>query len=87
MVEVSVKYKEPVARPLESLTLILDEKEAKTLVAILKRIGGCPDNSPRKHAANIFQAIMRETRGAGSLDCSVESACLPRGESICFGDY
>jgi hypothetical protein len=86
MAEVSVKYKEPVARPLESLTLILDEKEAKTLVAILKRIGGCPDKSPRKHAANIFLAIMRET-GAGGIDCGVETACLPRGESICFGDY
>lgn len=88
MVEVRVKYKE-LSRPLESLTLTLDEKELKTLVAILSRIGGCPDKSPRKHAANILDAIMRETRGSGALDCGAESACVDkiRGHSIIFGDY
>jgi hypothetical protein len=90
MVEVSVTYKEPVVRPIESLTLTLNEQEAKTLVAILSRIGGCPDNSPRKHAANILEAIMRETRGAGGLDCGAESACVNNNDhsgSIYFGNY
>jgi hypothetical protein len=89
MVQVSVTYKEPVVRPIESLTLTLNEQEAKTLVAILSRIGGCPDNSPRKHAANILEAIMRETRGAGGLDCGAERLCVDNqnGGSIYFGDY
>jgi len=89
MVAVSVTYKEPVVRPIETLTLTLDEKELKTLVAILNRIGGCPDNSPRKHAANILEAIMRETRGSGGLDCGAESACIDkqRSGSIYFEDY
>ena len=87
MVEVSVKYKE--VRPLESATLTLDEKELKTLVAILSCIGGCPDKSPRKHAANILEAIMRETGGKGGLDCGAESACVDKqhGGSIYFGEY
>ena len=89
MVQVIVTYKEPVVRPIESLTLTINEQEVKTLVAILNSIGGCPDNSPRKHAANILEAIMRETRGTGGLDCGVESACInnDRGASIYFGDY
>ncbi len=88
MVEVSVTYKE-IPRPLESLTLTLDEKELKTLVAILNRIGGCPDKSPRKHAGNILDAIMRGTREAGGLDCGAESACVDEqhGGSIYFRDY
>lgn len=88
MVEVSVKYKE-LPRPLESLTLTLDEKELKTLVAILNCIGGCPDNSPRKHAANILDAIMRGTGEAGGLDCGAESACIDKqhGGSIYFVGY
>jgi hypothetical protein len=89
MVQVIVTYKEPVVRPIESLTLTLNEQEAKTLVAILSRIGGCPDNSPRKHAANILEAIMCATRGTGGLDCGAESACINNDHSgsIYFGDY
>jgi hypothetical protein len=57
MANATVKYKE-VIRPIESVTLTLNQDELLVLTAILNRIGGCPDKSPRKHAASILNAIV-----------------------------
>jgi hypothetical protein len=56
MAKATVKYKEPV-RPIESVTLTLNQDELVVLTAILNRIGGSPDKSPRKHAGSILNAI------------------------------
>jgi len=56
MAKASVKFKQ-VVNPIESMTITINQQEVETLIAILRRIGGCPDNSPRKHAANILEAI------------------------------
>ena len=57
MAKAIVKYKEAI-RPVESVTLTLDHDELLVLTTILYRIGGCPDKSPRKHAASILNAIV-----------------------------
>jgi hypothetical protein len=57
MAQATVKYKEEV-RPIESVTLTLNQDELIVLTAILNRIGGCPDNSPRRHASSILNAIV-----------------------------
>jgi hypothetical protein len=59
MAKATVKYKE-VIRPIESVTLTLNHDELLVLTTILHRIGGCPDNSPRKHAASILNAIKND---------------------------
>lgn len=56
MAKATIKYKEEV-RPVESVTLTLNHDELLVLTTILHRVGGCPDNSPRKHAASILIAI------------------------------
>jgi len=56
MAKATVKYM-GVIRPIESITLTLNHDELLVLITILKRIGGCPDNSPRKHATSILIAI------------------------------
>ncbi len=57
MAKATVKYM-GVIRPIESITLTLNHDELLVLTTILHRIGGCPDNSPRKHATSILDAIM-----------------------------
>ena len=59
MAKATVKYKE-VIRPIESVTLTLNQDELIVLTAILNRIGGCPDNSPRKYASSILDAIVND---------------------------
>lgn len=56
MAKAMVKYKEMV-RPIESVTLTLDQAEIGVLVTILRRIGGSTDSSPRKYADSILYAI------------------------------
>jgi hypothetical protein len=56
MAKASVKFKQ-VVNPIESMTITINQQEVETLIAILRRIGGCPDNSPRKHAGSILEAI------------------------------
>lgn len=46
-----------VIRKIESVTLTLNENEVHTLYAILRRIGGDPKYSPRKHADSMLEAI------------------------------
>jgi hypothetical protein len=46
-----------VIRKIESVTLTLNENEVNTLYAILRRIGGDPKYSPRKHADSMLEAI------------------------------
>lgn len=57
MAKATIKYKEEV-RPVESVTLTLNHDELLVLTTILHRVGGCPDNSPRKHTASILDAIV-----------------------------
>jgi hypothetical protein len=40
-----------------SVTLTLTGKEAETLVGILGRVGGSPDNSDRKYVDSIYKAL------------------------------
>jgi len=56
MAKAIVKYKE-VIRPIESVTLTLNHDELLVLTAILYKIGGSHDKSPRKHAESILNAI------------------------------
>ena len=84
----TVKYKEPV-RPIESVTLILNQDEIVVLTAILSRIGGCPDKSPRRHAGNILNAIVNsvdpENRDCGKVTELVDYT--QSSGSIYFGEY
>lgn len=69
MAKATVKYKEVVI-PIESVTIVINQDELDTLIAILNRIGGCPDNSPRKHSTNILMALVdatKQTRGESNL--------------------
>jgi hypothetical protein len=69
MAKASVKYKE-VVNPIESVTIVIDKDELDTLMTILNRIGGSPDNSPRKHSDNILMALVdatKQTRGESNL--------------------
>ena len=61
MAKASVKYKE-VVNPIESVTIVIDKDELDTLMTILNRIGGSPDNSPRKHSDNILMALLDATK-------------------------
>jgi hypothetical protein len=56
MAKATVVYKE-VIRPIDSVTITINHDELLTLTAILYRIGGHPDKSPRKHATSILDAI------------------------------
>ena len=40
------------------IQLDLDELEAKVLISILRRVGGCPENSYRKQADAILNSLM-----------------------------
>ena len=60
MAMATVKLKPPVAQPIESVTLTLDEDEVKTLIAILNRIGGSPNHSARKYTDAISSALYAE---------------------------
>ena len=88
MAKATVTYKEEI-RPIESVTLTLNQDELIVLTAILNRIGGCPDNSPRIHAGNILNAIVngvnRENRECGKVTELIDHTSSPG--SICFGDY
>lgn len=83
----------PITRPIEAINLSLNESELSTLMVILNRIGGCPDNSPRKHADSIHQAILKAIRDAKDchLDMLKEEAAIngahARVNSIYFDDY
>ncbi len=59
------KLKPPVAQPIESVTLTLDEDEVKTLIAILNRIGGSPNHSARKYSDKISSALHGELHMVG----------------------
>lgn len=57
MAKATVKLLQPVIAPVESVTLTLNLNEINTLMFILRRIGGDPAFTPRKHADSIVQAI------------------------------
>lgn len=88
MAKATVKYKEAI-RPVESVTLTLNQDELLVLTAILNRIGGCPDKSPRKHAASILNAIVNgvepEIRDYEKVSKLITNN--DRSGSIYFGDY
>jgi hypothetical protein len=87
MATATVTYKE--VRPIESVTLTLNEDEVIVLTAILNRIGGCFNNSPRKYASNILNAIGnsvdRENMEYGKVTELVDYTKSPG--YIYFGDY
>lgn len=84
MAKASVKYKQ-VAAPIESVTITLNEKEAKTLVAILASIGGNLDYSPRKHSGAILNAIVNEVE---YVDYIEERECMTQDWNyIIFKEY
>jgi hypothetical protein len=88
MANATVKYKE-VIRPIESVTLTLNHDELLVLTAILNRIGGSPDRSPRKHAASILNAIVNGVEPE-LRDYYKVTALITNNEhagSIYFGDY
>lgn len=88
MATATVTYKE-IVRPIESVTLTLNQDEVIVLTAILNRIGGCPDKSPRRHAGSILSAIEsivgRENMKYGKVNYLVDYNKSPG--SIYFGDY
>lgn len=90
MTKVSVQYKK-VARPIESVTITINEEQLKTLIVILNRIGGCPDNSPRKHAEDIRAAIQKALEADGTklnMTDSDKMISYKHGAgSIYFEDY
>lgn len=45
------------------LTLSLSEDEAETLRAILGKVGGCPENSPRKYMERVWSELESVTEG------------------------
>jgi hypothetical protein len=88
MAKATVKYKEAI-RPVESVTLTLNQDELLVLTAILNRIGGDPAISPRKHAASILNAIVNgvepELRNYEKVSKLVTNN--DHSGSIYFGDY
>lgn len=88
MAKATVKYKE-VIRPIESVTLMLNHDELLVLTAILNRIGGSPDKSPRKHAASILNAIVNGVEPEIRDYSKVRELVDPNriGGTIYFGDY
>ncbi len=59
MAKTTIKLKE-VRIPVEEMTLTLNVNELKFLMVVLNRIGGDPNNSPRKYANDIQDAIRTE---------------------------
>ncbi len=93
MAKASVTFKK-VIQPIEKVTLEMNQSEAITLLAILSRVGGCPTNSPRKHADAIYKTLieavnmdyctLKETNEAQSL---YESEDRGFRNNIIFEDY
>jgi hypothetical protein len=65
------------------IQLSLSDGEAKTLAAISYRIGGSPDNSPRKHTETVGEAL-RRAGYAGSADTPERKAL---SGSLMFENY
>jgi hypothetical protein len=89
MAKAIVKYKEAI-RPVESVTLTLNHDELIILTAILNRIGGDPDKSPRKHAASILNAIVNGVEPELRDYDKVRGWVVDNNDrigSIYFGDY
>ena len=59
MAKTTIKLKE-VQIPVEEMTLTLNVNELKFLMVVLNRIGGDRNNSPRKYADDIQDAICKE---------------------------
>ena len=90
MAKATVKYKEEV-RPVESVTLTLNHDELLVLTTILNQIGGCPDKSPRKHAASILNAIVTDidpmSRDHSKVRELIMISYIQQSGSIYFEDY
>ena len=61
MAKTTIKLKE-VQIPVEEMTLTLNVNELKFLMVVLNRIGGDRNNSPRKYAEDIQDAICTELK-------------------------
>ena len=89
MATATVKLKE--INPIESVTITINQEELDTLMAILNRIGGCPDKSPRKHSANILMALQDATKNVRGRSELYETNVLVddsgKYDAIYFNDY
>ena len=93
MAKATVKFKQ-VVQPIEKVTLEINQSEVITLLAILSRVGGDPQYSPRKHADSIYEALrvavnmdyctLKQTNEFKSVDSSDNSG---RRNGIIFDDY
>jgi hypothetical protein len=62
MAKANILYKK-IVKPIESVTLTLNQEEFQTLYAVLNRIGGDPVDSPRKHVNKILNALWKAYEG------------------------
>lgn len=94
MAKATAQYKE-VVRPVEKVTLEINQDEAITLLNILARVGGCPTHSPRKHADSIYIALgdvigmdymsLKNTKEGKAMTKSDER--MGRRNNLIFDDY
>ena len=65
-------------------TLTLSFSEVEVVMAILARVGGNPDTTPRRYADSVYEALF----DSGSRYWNTQtSALLSKGAAIYFGDY
>jgi hypothetical protein len=81
----TAKKTEQVVKTVE-VTLILSEDEARTLLAVGSRVGGCPSQSPRRHIDSVNGAL-RSALGVRGTSDTAEHRLIVRGDSIHFKDY
>ena len=67
-----------------SIILELSDKEAETLAAILGRVGGDPNGSPRKHTDSISTAL---GKAGFSWERRTDAYKCMNGEGIRFAKY
>jgi hypothetical protein len=71
----------PVAPPPTiNLSIDLTQREADAFAALCRRIGGCPDNSPRKLFSEILSVL--EKHGVKRIEDLINV-----GDSICFKQW
>jgi hypothetical protein len=69
-----------VTKTLLTTTLTMGIEEAIFLITVLRKVGGCPQHSPRKIADQMLTALRHVGVPEGSLQTSVTS-------NITFKDY
>lgn len=57
---------------IDSVTITINEDEFYTTMAILRRVGGCPNKSARKHADSMLEAMIN------AVDRQIDAAKLDK---------